>query len=116
MRSVVIAAIVGAFAFPAVAQSAEDTAKAIDCLALTELAKEKQSVPDTAQVRTWQSTVETSQHCKRADEAVAHRVEAYRQSLRDADDATRFALELMIESEAEKCVSGVHQTSYERGV
>lgn len=116
MRSVLMASALVVLSLPVSAQSADETAKAIDCLALTQLANDQQSVPDTAQVRSWQSTVETSQHCKRADEAVAFRIEEYRQSLREADGATRFALELMIESEAEKCVSGVQQTSYERGV
>ncbi|MEM1087936.1 MAG: hypothetical protein AAGH90_09405 [Pseudomonadota bacterium] len=100
----------------ALAQSAEETEKAIDCLALTEIANDKRSIPDTAQLRQWRSTVETSPHCKQSEEGVELRVEEYRKALKEADQTRRFALELLIESEAEKCVSGAARSSYEKGI
>ncbi|MEL7232136.1 MAG: hypothetical protein AAGJ85_06460 [Pseudomonadota bacterium] len=115
MRTLLISAAFVGFTVPSFAQSAEATAKAIDCLALTQLANDNRSFPDTAQVREWQTTVETSPHCKQADQGVAFRVEEYRTALREADPTRRFALELMIESEAEKCVSGADTSSLERG-
>ena len=116
MRNLVLVFAMSALAAPAFGQTAEETEKAVDCLALTEVANDNRSVPDTAQIRQWRSIVETSPFCKQADQGVEYRVEEYRNALRAADETRRFALELMIESEAEKCVSGAMTTSYERGV
>lgn len=116
MRSLVLALIVSAAALPALGQSAEETEKAVDCLALTTVASENRSVPDTAQIRQWREVLETSTYCITPEQGVEHRIDEYRHALREADEASALALNLMIESEAEKCVSGAATTSYERGV
>ena len=116
MRFIVVSLAFLAVSAPALAQSIEETEKAVDCLALTEVANDNRSVPDTAQIRQWRSTVETSPHCKQAEQGVDYRVEEYRSALRDADPTRRLALELLIESEAEKCVSVAATSSYESGI
>ncbi|MEM7492453.1 MAG: hypothetical protein AAF296_03670 [Pseudomonadota bacterium] len=116
MRLFILSVLALSISLPVIAQSAEETEKAIDCLALTELANANRSVPDTAQIRRWQSTVATSPHCKQADQGVDYRLEQYRTELKQADPTRRLALELMIESEAEKCVSGAKRSSYESGI
>ncbi|MEM9055699.1 MAG: hypothetical protein AAGB16_10275 [Pseudomonadota bacterium] len=116
MRSLALIILMSGMTLPALAQSAEETEKAVDCLALTTVANENRSIPDTAQIRQWREVLETSTYCKTPEQGVEHRIDEYRGALREADEATALALKLMIESEAEKCVSGAATTRYEEGI
>lgn len=100
----------------AVAQSIEETEHAVDCLALTKVAESQQSRPDIAQLKRWESTLSTSEYCKTPEEGVEFRIEEYRSALTSGDEARRSTLRMMVESEAQKCVTGASVTSYEQGV
>ncbi|MEM8615970.1 MAG: hypothetical protein AAGF20_03440 [Pseudomonadota bacterium] len=98
------------------AQTIEETEKAVDCLALTEVAKGDQSIPDTAKVTQWRDILRTSEYCQTPEEGVDYRIAQYREALSSPDPAYRMAIELMVESEALKCATGAPRTRFEEGI